>query len=958
VAIPGARLAVTTDLEGRYTLTGVPPGTYRLEARLIGYAVAQAANVVVTAGQTTTTDFQLERLAIALTEVVVVGYGTQVRRDVTGSVTSVAGPDVQRTVTGNAIDAIKGRVAGVDIVSERHMPGSGVRVRIRGERSLEASNDPLYVLDGIPLSGGIGDVNPNDIESIEVLKDASATAIYGSRGANGVVLITTRQGKAGVTSITYDTYAGVQREVRRLRMMNGPEWAEHRREAYRAAGTYPCDPPEQVCAAGDTAIFGGLGPDVLDALREGRWTDWQDLVLRPAMQTSHQVGITGGDEKTRFALSINQLDQDGIVRGQDFLRRSLRLNFDHRPSTRFRVGSSVSLIRSDQNLSRGDGNYSEALSNVPLGMPYDSLGNILFKPTTDGQRVNPLSDIQNHVDERGRTRVFGTLFTELDLAEGLTWRVNFGPDLTFWRRGQFRGAETQAKQGSGADAGLWEERTLAYTLDNILTYRKSLGADHRLDATFLYSMQQEREERDSSYVQGLPYEQQLFYDLGSALVVERVGSLLREWALESYMVRLNYALKDRYLLTLTSRLDGSSRLAPGQKYALFPSVAVGWRLSEEPFLQRSSLFSDLKLRASYGQTGNTSIDPYQTQGSLARVIYAFGDLPAVGYRPATLPNPDLKWERTSQVDVGLEFTFGNGRISGSVDYYRAHTRDLLMERQLPPTSGYGFIIQNIGSTRNTGLEVALSATLVDRPGFRWSTDLAWATNKNSIVSLFGGRRDDIGNRWFIGYPIDVHYDYDFDGIWQLEDSLLARRYGQEPGEIRVRDVNRDSVISDQDRVILGAPFPDWSGSLTSRLDWKGFDLTAMVVARWGFMARDEFRTDFNQLFGRYNNLNVNYWTPTNPSNTDPRPQADQESPLYGGTRAYGDGSFVRVRNLTLGYTVPAPRLGGIRARSLRVYATAQDPFLFTRYRGLDPESHEDARVPSPRTLLMGLSVGF
>jgi TonB-linked SusC/RagA family outer membrane protein len=961
--LPGARVTVVGTAhgaragpDGRYTIGEVPPGTYRMRAQLIGHALGEVADVVVTAGATTTADFRLVPLPITLEQVVVIGYGTQVRKDVTGSLASVSGKDVQSTPKANAVDALKGRVAGVDIVSTGTKPGDGVRVRLRGERSLTASNDPLYVLDGIPMAGGIGDLNPNDIESIEVLKDASATAIYGSRGANGVVLITTRQGRAGPTTITFDTYGGVQEELRRVPMMNGLEFAEHKREAYRTIGKYQCPAGVQVCEAGDEFLF---WPAELAALRSGLSTDWQDLVLRRGTQVNNEVRISGGDDETRFALSGSQLNERGIVQGQDFLRRSLRLNFDHRVSPRLRVGTSTSLVRSDQRLGRGDGVYSEALGNNPLGLPYDSAGNLVFKPTPDGQRVNPLSDIQNQQDDRLRTRVFGTVFADYDLTEALNWRMNFGADLTFFRRGQFWGAETQAMQGSSANAWLQQNRTFAYTLDNILTYRRNLGGDHRVDATLLYSMQQERNEDQVTSVGVLPYEHQEFYDLGTAAYVQGVSSNLTEWGLQSVMARVNYALKDRYLLTVSSRLDGSSRLAPGEKYALFPSVAFAWRLSEEDLIRRTRLFSDLKIRASYGRTGNTAISPYQTQGSLGRTIYSFGDRPAVGFRPGTLPNPDLTWEKTSQVDVGVEFASLNGRISGSVDYYRAYTSDLLMSRRLPGTSGFSSIVQNIGSTRNTGVEVALSAEILrDWHGLGWSTHLNWSTNKNRIVSLYGGQEDDVGNAWFIGYPIDVYFARKFVGIWQLADSVEAKQYKRKPGEIRVDDVNGDGKIDDDDRVILGTSFPDWTGSLTSRFDWKGLDLSFMAVARVGFMVQDQFRTSHNQLFGRYNNLRVNYWTPTNPSNTDPRPNADQEFPPEGGTRGYEDGSFVRIRNITVGYTVPAGQVGPFRVRSLRVYATALDPFLFTKFRGLDPESRTSAGVPSYRTVLMGLTVGL
>jgi TonB-linked SusC/RagA family outer membrane protein len=956
VTLAATDLGATAGPDGRYTIALVPPGTYRLRTQLIGHAALEVTGVVVTAGQTTTLNLQLQPLAVTLEQVVVVGYGTQVRKDITGAVASTAGEDLQQTPKVNAVEALKGRIAGVDIVTTGNKPGDGINIRIRGERSLTASNDPLYVLDGIPMAGGIGDLNPNDIESIEVLKDASSTAIYGSRGASGVVLITTRQGKGGATTLTYDTYAGVQQATRRMRMMTGPEFATFKREASRTVGKYLCPSGVPVCEEGDAALF---WPVERASLGAGRWTDWQDLVLRSGTQVSNEVRIAGGDEKTRFAVSVNQLAQQGIIQGQDFVRRSGRFNFDHRLNTRLRVGTSTYLVRSDQRLGRGDGVYGEALGNDPLGMAYDSAGRLIFKPTPDGQRVNPLSDVQNQKDDRARTRVFSTLFADYSLTDALNWRVNFGADLTFFRRGQFWGAQTQAMQGSPANASLQQNRTFAYTLDNILTYRRSVGSAHRIDATFVYSIQQQQTEDENAGAISLPYEQQEYYDIGSGNFFQAPSSNFTQWRLQSYMARVNYALKDRYLLTVTSRLDGSSRLAPGHKYQLFPSVALAWRLSEEGFVQRTGLFSDLKLRASYGRTGNTAIDPYQTVGALARTIYSFGGMPAVGYRPGALPNQNLTWERTAQADVGLEFTTRGGRISGAVDVYRSSTSDLLMARRLAGANGFTSIVQNIGATRNTGLEVALTTELLRNwHGLAWTTQVNWAMNRNRIVSLYGGYQDDKRNGWFIGYPLDVYYDRKFAGIWQLQDSVAAKAYGRKPGEIRIVDVNGDGKVNDADRVILGTRFPDWTGSATQRFTWKTVDLSVMAVARWGFMVHDDFRVGNNVLAGRYNNLAVNYWTPSNPSNTDPRPNVDQESPPNGGARGYVDGSFIRVRSIALGYTVPGARLGPLRGRSLRFYATALDPLLFTDFQGLDPESRTSAGVPAYWTVLTGVTVGF
>jgi TonB-linked SusC/RagA family outer membrane protein len=622
------------------------------------------------------------------------------------------------------------------------------------------------------------------------------------------------------------------------------------------------------------------------------------------------------------------------------------------------------VVRSTQNVGRGDGVYSEALTNSPLARAYTDSGTILFKPTPDPQRVNPLSDVTNWIDERVRTRVFGSLFATANLAEGLDYRINFGPDVTYARQGIFHGAETQTRNGGSADATVSNDRTLDYTLDNILTYKRGLGADHRIDGTFLYSIETQRVESDDMTASGLPYESQRFYNLGSGATVEGISTQTSEWALQSYMARLNYTFRDRYLFTVTSRLDGSSRLAPGKKFALFPSVAFAWRAIDDALGSAVGPVNSLKLRASYGRTGNTSVSPYQTLDLLGRTTYSFGNSFGYGLKPATLPNPDLEWEKTEQVDAGIDFGAYNSRITGTIDFYRATTKDLLMDRVLPATSGYTRILQNIGNTRNTGIELALSAVTLDGwNGIRWSNDLTFTKNKNEIISLFSGDQNDVGNRWFIGQPItgggnDVWYDYRMIGIWQTEDAALAKTYSRKPGEIRIEDVNGDGKINEQDKQILGNSYPRWSGSLSSRVDWNRFDFSLQAITRQGFMVRNTFKTSQSTLAGRYNGIAVNYWTPTNPTGDEPRPDKDQENPRNGDARAYEGGSFSRIRNITLGFTLPAEFARRAGTESLRIYGAAQNPFTFTRFTGLDPEGRTSAGTPSYRTLLVGANVGF
>ncbi|CAN5884277.1 TonB-dependent receptor [soil metagenome] len=962
VTLLGTQLTVTTNPDGRYTLAGVAPGLHRIRTSAIGYTPVIIDSIPVRAGQTATADISLKHQTVQLEQIVVTGYGSLAKRDVTGAIGQVSAQEIKQEPVTNAIDAIKGRIPGVDIVSTGYKPGDGVRVRIRGQRSLKASNDPLYVLDGIPIAGGIGDLNPSDIESIEVLKDASATAIYGSRGANGVVLVTSTKGRAGNTRTTYDTYVGAQTVLRKVDVFGPQGYADYKREAYRNAGLYKCGGvvSQSVCPEGDAVTFYS---EEVAALKAGTFTDWQDLITRRGSQVSHQLAITGGNDRSQFAVSGNLLKQTGITLSQDYDRKSMRVSFEGQANSRFRAGGSALLVRSLQRLGRGDGLYGEAIADSPLSVAYDSVGNVIFKPTPDAQRDNPLSDVANDIEDNLRNRIFGTLFGTLNLADGLDYRVNFGPDFTFLRNGQFTGAQTQANQGAGNQAQIRDQKTFDFTLDNILTYKKALGSAHKVDATLLYSIEKQSFEENFGKSSSLPYESAKYYNLGAGATIEGISSRISEWALQSYMARLNYTLLDKYLLTLTSRVDGSSRLAEGNKYASFPSVALGWRVLDDALGQQLGPLNSLKLRGSYGTTGNTSVDPYQTQGGLSRTTYSFGSSAGFGYRPGSLPNPELQWEKTSTFDGGADFGLLNGRLTGALDYYRANTTDLLQDRNLPPSTGYGSITQNVGATRNTGIELALSAITLDGwHGLRWTNDITYAKNKNEIVSLNGGTVDDPGNLWYIGLPINgggnnIWRDYQFAGIWQTADAAEAKKYGRRPGDIRIADLNGDGKFNDDDRMILGNTYPSWTGAYSSRMDYRALDLSFQAITRRGFLIRNNLQRG-NSLAGRYNGPAVDFWTPTNPSNTAPRPDKNTESPYYGEARGYEDGSFVKIRNITLGARVPARLLERIGAQSMRLYLTAQDPFLFSSSSVLDPEGQTGSGVPSYRTFLLGGSFGF
>ncbi|MBA4141050.1 MAG: TonB-dependent receptor, partial [Segetibacter sp.] len=854
--------------------------------------------------------------------------------------------------------ALQGRVAGLYAVTNGYRPGSDVTIRIRGNRSFSAGNDPLYVVDGIPLTGGLGDINPNDIESMDVLKDASATAIYGSRGANGVIIITTRRGKSGKPVVSYDAYVGIVKPLGRAEVFNGEEFAEYKRESRRTSGKYKDSNRD----SSDRALF---EPVELESMRLGRYTDYQDLIIRNGIQTSHQLGVSGGNEITKYGMSLGYYKDEGIISIQNFTRYTLRINLDQQLGKRVKAGASILgsySIRNGFNLNP----FDDVLAENPLGVPYDSLGRLIFLPTTDGQRTNPLNELVPgaYLDENKRFRLFASLYGEVEIARGLKYRLNFGPDLIQSREGRFNGSLTQDRKGGDPTASASEHFITSYTLENILTYNKTFQKVHSLNFTGLYSVQTRGLDSSNSSVQGVPIADMGFSNLGAAPIINGVGSRYEKWSILSYMARLNYVYDGRYLLTLTGRADGSSRFAPGQKWGFFPSVAVGWNISNESFMQNSRVFDLLKLRASYGQTANTGINPYVTLGGLTRTTYAFGSNGAYGYRPNAIPNSNLKWESTASANVGLDFGLLRTRITGSVEWYQQNTHDLLLQRQLPITSGFASVLENIGSTRNTGYELTISSSNISNKanGFTWSTDLNLAHNKEEIVELYGGRKDDVGNSWFIGQPIRVIYDYEKIGIWQLGDKDMAATYSQKPGQIRIKDQNNDGKINAADRVILGSDLPKLSGGLTNRFTYKGFDLAVFVFARFGSTINSGFHDGgWTALQGRYNNLKVDYWTESNPTNRYPRPDENSERPIYSSTVRYFDGTFVKIRNINLGYNLPNAAVQKMRFQSLRLYLSAQQPLIFAPYRrkekGIDPE-YTSANTPATTMYSFGINAKF
>lgn len=950
INVKGTKVYTATDARGLFSISVPPNSSGTLVVSYVGHEIKE---IEIT--NQTVFNVELKQVDAGLTDVVVVGYGTQRKSQLTGAISSISAKEISELPISSTQQALQGRVAGMDVINSSNRPGSEPKVTIRGRRSFNAGNDPLYVVDGIPLGGGIGDVNPQDIQSIEVLKDASASAIYGSRGANGVIIVTTKRGKNGKTVFSYDAYAGVARSLGQIDMMNGPQYAEFKRESRRATGNYPDIATEDA----DKKLFESVE---LESIKLGRTTNYQALLLQNSLRQSHQVSLMGGTEKTQFAISANVFNEKGIVYNQDFTRYTLRLNLDHHINEFIKIGASMMVANSLHNGSNFNP-IGGALQENPLGIPYDNNGNLLFLPTTDGLRTNPLAEIVPGaiIDERKRIRVFTSLYTEVKIAKGLTYRLNFGPDFTNERYGQFTGSQTNDRRGGNPTARTQNSSNFNYTWENILNYKKVFSQIHSLDITVLHSIQSNRDEYYDARVNGVPAEPQAFYNIGAATIVGGVGSNLTEWGLQSFMGRINYGLKEKYLLTLTGRSDGSSRLAAGNQYSFFPSLAFGWNISSEKFMSHVAFVDKLKLRVSYGNTGNQAILPYQTLGSLSRTTYAFGTSGAFGYRPSEIPNPNLKWEKSGTANIGLDFSLFNNLINGSVEMYRTNTRDLLLSRQLPITGGFASITENIGATRNQGIEVNISTVnFRNKKGFKWTTDFNVFANKEEIVELYNGKNDDVGNAWFIGKPLTVYYDYQKIGIWQTGDKDAAITFSQKPGEIRVKDQNGDGKITSTDRIILGSDVPKWSGGITNRLEYKGFDLSVFIYARIGSMIRSRFHDNNNTLFGRYNNLNINYWTPNNPTNDFPRPNQNQEFPIYGSTLSYFEGTFIKVRNVSLGYNFTKEAASKMKMQSFRLYLNVQQPFIFaiyrSKYKGIDPEGDRQLNGDTPATSLFTFGI--
>lgn len=944
VVLKGTSIGTTTEVDGNYILE-LPDRNGTLAFSFIGYTTQE----IPIEGRSVI-NVELVDDMQDLGEVVVIGYGTVKKSDLTGSVVSVRDKDLTAIPVTNALEVMQGKVPGLDLTKSSGQAGAGLNFNIRGNRSLNAGNQPLILVDGI-IYGSTMDVNPNDIASIEVLKDAASTAIYGTLGANGVILITTKRGAEGKSQISVNSYYGVQTMGGYADIMTGPQWVDIRREARRTVGEW--NSPDD-----DANIF---NPTQLDNFRNGVYTDWARELLGTGSQQNHQVGISGGDNKLSYYFSMEYFNEKGLLVNDELDRYSGRMTVDYKVADNLKLSTNLMYTIRDHDRRRDPLNQANKMS--PLGPAYDGEGNVLTFPVGDASTLNPLMDEVpgNYEDNELNRRFFGNISLDWLISDKISFTSRLGIDNTTSRRGLFSATNTIEVGPNGLSlARLTNHSASRTTWENFANYNNTFG-EHNLQVLLGTSIWATTTETNFAEGRDLLSSTMLYHNMGATQDAVRVGSDYRRTSLASFFGRVNYKFRDRYLFTGVLRTDGSSVLAPGNKWGFFPSAALSWIAKEEGFLKNVDALSEMKFRLSYGISGNSAVSAYQTLGGLSKSTYAFdrgaSEVAAFGFYPSLIAASNLGWETTASTNFGIDFGFLNNRVTGSVDLYQQDTRDLLMQRALPTSSGFASSWDNVGRTRNRGVEVLLSTINMDKPqGLSWFTDFTFGANREEIRELVEGDRD-LANSWFVGYPITSYYDYEKIGIWQLGEESLAAENQQLPGEIRVRDQDGNGVITPEDRTIIGSNVPSFNLGVNNRLNYRNFELNFFLFARVGQTIISEAHGSY-KIDGLENGPMVDYWTPENPTNAYPRPNAgtSRASTRYYSTLRYVDGSFLKIRDVTLAYNLPQQIASRLSVSRLRVYTTAKNYFVWSHMGPYDPERGGNLSFPMTRQMVFGLNI--
>lgn len=963
VVVKGTTNGTVTDMNGRYSLS-VPEGS-TLQISYIGYNTQE-----VKVGSGNVVNVSLREDSEALDEVVVIGYGTVKKSDLTGAVGSVQMKDVSQVGITSADRALQGQIAGVQVNARTGQPGESMMIRVRGSNSLAGGNEPLYVIDGMPVEKMNSDINPEDILSMEVLKDASSTAIYGSRGANGVVMITTKRGRTGDTVLEYNGYVGISSLRKKLDLLGKDDYIAMVNEVSQNDGNGIAITPEQAASLPNN--------------------DWQDLAYQTALTHSHQVSVSGGTDKTKLYSSLNYMNQEGIIKGSNYNRFALRINGDQKLARNLSLNASIAYSYGTQNTANSNADGWGAIAYTAMVMsPIQEIKDADGKYTnfsgTPWGGTNPVGMAELYKDKTVNSRLLANLSLIYDIIDGLTFRVNAGAEVNAASKDRYIPIGLSA--GGKLDGDASKEKANYYTIinENILTYDKKFNKNHALNlmggVTFQTYQWNQLKGSGTGFLRDV-YETN---NLGVASTPGIPASGFSDYRMVSFLGRANYNLMERYLLTVTARYDGSSKFSKNHKFAFFPSAALAWRVSEEDFMKDIDWMSNLKLRGSVGQTGNQSIDPYQTFAQLGTSSPIFGGGKDIGFGLSSMANDDLKWETTTQTDIGVDMGFFGNRLSVSFDYYWKQTRDLLYKATLPPSSGYSSMLRNLGRIDNKGFEISIN-TINMKGKVNWTTNLNITSNKSVVKDLgsdvYGNKIQRIdapigGGNWFplfVGKAPFQLYGYEIEGIYQTDEE--ARQNGEatkKAGDYRYKDTDGKAGITTGDKTIIANTQPKFTFGLTNVINWNNFELSFLVIGSVGGNIVNEFNKSITNIGGTWNvrkDVWQNHWTPENPNAKYARASAATKDYL-----AFGDpssvwvenGSYLRFKDIKLAYALPSQWFAGSRKPNISVYLSGQNLITITSYSHYDPEASWTSSAvngwdrgvyPSAKSFTLGLQVKF
>jgi len=974
----GTSNGAITDFDGKFSLDVSDPNA-TLVMSFLGYTTLE----VPLNGQTSITT-QLAEDAEALDEVVLIGYGSVKKKDLTGAVGTMDEATITERNVTSPLEAIQGNVPGVVISNSSGRVGDEFEITVRGKNSIGGNNNPLYVVDGV-ITEGIDFLNPNEIAKIDILKDAASTAIYGSRGSNGVLIVTTKSGSTArsQTTVSFDSFFGLKQVARLPGMMDIGEWFTYHQSAYLA--TISSDPMSITPEKLESTVVGSNNSLLRERVNNNETFDWYDAVLKDGMQSNNYISVSGRSESgVAYNIGLGFQNETGNIENESLDKYSFKSSVETPLGKKVRVGATVTIAKSD--IQRGSNvGMREAFRLAPGMTPYgidgelfplpgklvDENGDYLINKTST---YNPILEIQNSSDETDRLNLFGNVFFQYKPLEWMTFKSTFSAGYDKQTRGQAWGAltNTGVSNNNLPSGELNNYENLNYTWDNQVNLNYTFNENHNFNFLALQSIYSSTTETSFLSSKNQPFDVG-YHNLGSGeQSTFNLGSNYIKQTLASFAFRLNYDYKGKYLLTLSTRWDGSSLLSEGNQWDSFPSIAGAWRISQEDFMSGANFISDLKLRASWGYTGNNVIDPYSTQNLLdLQTYYDYNGATANGWLPSALANSTLGWEKTREFNFGIDFGFFKGRLGGSFDVYDKLSDDLLFDQQLPTESGWEEITSNLGSVANTGVELGLNGVIIDNDRWKWEASLTYAQNNNSIREIYGDGNDDVGNNLFIGESIDAIYNYKYIGVWQANERDLAASYGQSEGQGRVLDVNNDGRIdANTDRVILGSSDPDWSGGFFTKLTFANFDLSTSLITNQGVFVLSSFHDNFADTRdrGRQKMAGLQYYVPENSAGLEPNftneyPQGRNQGTYVRNNNVayYKDASFVKVKNIAFGYTFGREMLEKMKLSYFRIYTNILDPFVFTDYEGYDPEwagaSLNIGRVGSI-TYQLGVSLKF